>query len=306
MSRSRTSSPAPGSSSRRTARPKRRRRSSISTATSRSSASPSSGVRSALRVTRNGWWATICMSGKSAPRWAAMSCSRGTKRSPTGRTTKRGRRGGTLTRAKRRSALTGSSTQTPQVEGEAGDIGKGVPRVDRQRGENGEDPLVEHVHQLAAVPFVQSLPAGEPHSGPGQGGDHLAEEDLALASQQLLHLGADVPQLLLRGAAVRGPGPQARGHLVLDGCHPDLEEGVKLGAEYGQELDPLQERDLGVPGQVEDAAVEIQLGQVAVQEPGPYIGLGDGLDLDRHDPGQATAPQGPGLPVRRRLPARPG
>ena len=45
----------PGSTSRRTARPNRRRRSSISTATRRSSASSSSRVRSALRVTRNGW-----------------------------------------------------------------------------------------------------------------------------------------------------------------------------------------------------------------------------------------------------------
>ncbi len=41
-----------------------------------------------------------------------MTCSRATKRSPSGMTTKRGSSGGTLTRAKRRAWVTGSRTIT--------------------------------------------------------------------------------------------------------------------------------------------------------------------------------------------------
>ncbi len=44
-----------------------------------------------------------------------MTCSRGTKRSPSGRTTKRGSRSGTFTRAKRRWPVSGSRTMTARL-----------------------------------------------------------------------------------------------------------------------------------------------------------------------------------------------
>ena len=50
------------------------------------------------------------MPGNSASRCAAITCSSGTKRSPSGSATKRGSSGGTLTRAKRRSPVIGSRT----------------------------------------------------------------------------------------------------------------------------------------------------------------------------------------------------
>ena len=79
--------------SRRSARPKRRRRNSISMATNRSSASSSSRARSAFLVTLKAWCSPTTMPGKRVSRWAAMTCSSGTKRSPSGMTTKRGSTG---------------------------------------------------------------------------------------------------------------------------------------------------------------------------------------------------------------------
>ena len=53
--------------------------------------------------------------GNSESRWAEMTCSNGTKRSPSGMTTKRGRVGGTLTRAIRPSPDEGSCTSTTRL-----------------------------------------------------------------------------------------------------------------------------------------------------------------------------------------------
>ena len=55
------------------------------------------------------------MPGNSAPRCAAMTCSSGTKRSPSGMATNRGSSGGTFTRAKRRSPVLGSRTMTARL-----------------------------------------------------------------------------------------------------------------------------------------------------------------------------------------------
>jgi hypothetical protein len=142
--------------------PKRRRRSSISTAARRSSASSSSSVRSALRVTRK---ANVLdrrpCPGKSRSRWAAMTCSSGTKRSPSGMTTNRGSSGGTFTRAKRRSSVTGSRSGEREVQREARDVREGVAGVDGERGEDREDAGVELAAPGGlAVVVVELGPAG--------------------------------------------------------------------------------------------------------------------------------------------------
>ena len=121
----RTSSDIWASTSRRTAFPKRRRRSSISTATMRSSASSSSTIRSALRVTLKAYWRSISIPRNRAGRWAAMTCSRGTKRSPSAITTNRGRMGGTFTRANLRSPLVALRTITARFRERLEMSGKG-------------------------------------------------------------------------------------------------------------------------------------------------------------------------------------
>ena len=107
----RTSSLAAASTSSRTGvAPRSRRRSTDSIASSRSPPSSSSSSKSASLVSRKTECPTISIPGKRTSRWAAMTCSMGTNRSPSGSSTNRGSNGGTFTRAKRRSPLAGSRT----------------------------------------------------------------------------------------------------------------------------------------------------------------------------------------------------
>ena len=64
------------------------------------------------------------------------------------------------------------------------------------------------------------------------------------------------------GAARAEPGR----HLVLQAGHPDLEELVEVLAEDGEELGPLEQRARRVVGQGEDPGVEVEPGQLAVEE----------------------------------------
>jgi hypothetical protein len=90
----------------------------------------------------------------------------------------------------------------PQIEGEVGDVGERVAGVHGQGGEHGEDALEEDVDQVGPVVLVQGRPVREADPGIGEGGGDLAEEDLALAGQQVLDLHPDRPQLLVGAAAV--------------------------------------------------------------------------------------------------------
>ena len=216
--------------SRRTASPNRRRRRSRSMAASRSSASPSSRSRSALRVTRKAQCDSTSMPGNSSPRRAAMICSRGTKRSPSGRATKRGSSGGTLTRAKRRSPVRGLRTQHGQVERQAGDVGEGVAGVDGQRGEHREDAGVEHVDQVGPVVVVESAPSRQTRMpAVGQRRHHAARRrssdcwSISSATRD-----PDGPQLLRRRQPVGRRAAEPGRLLLLEDGHPHLEELVEV------------------------------------------------------------------------------
>ncbi len=137
--------------------PRRRRRSTLWIASSRSSASSSSSSRSASRVTRNAWCATISMPGNSRSRCAAITFSSGTNRSPSGSATNRGSSGGTFTRANLRSPGHRVAHHRREVERQVRDVRERVRGVDRQRGEHREDALVELLLEEREVRAVQRL-----------------------------------------------------------------------------------------------------------------------------------------------------
>ena len=99
------------------------------------------------------------MPGNSSSRCAAMTCSSGTNRSPSGITTKRGSSGGTLTRAKRRSSVVGVADDDAQVERQVGDVRERVAGVDGERREHREDAVAELDGGPFAVVVVQLAPA---------------------------------------------------------------------------------------------------------------------------------------------------
>ena len=133
--------------------------------------------------------------------------------------------------------------------------------------EDGEDPLVEDLVEVLAVVEVQVRPAAH-HDAVGlDGGDELAEVQVLLLADQVLDPVTDLQQLLSRrppvGRELRQPG----GHLVLQGGHPDLEELVQVGREDGAELQPLQQRRAGIRGQRQHPLVEVEPGELPVEEP---------------------------------------
>ena len=87
-----------------------------------------------------------------------MTCSSGTKRSPSGMTTKRGTLGGTFTRAKRRSPVTGSRTITARFSERWEMYGNGWPGSTASGRQHREDPLLEELVEVLEVVLVELVP----------------------------------------------------------------------------------------------------------------------------------------------------
>ena len=102
-----------------------------------------------------------------------------------------------------------------QVEREVRDVGEGVAGVDGQGGEDREDLPMEDVDQVGAVVVVEGRPVREAHPGLGQRRGQPVREPV-LAGHELLHPGADDPELLAGPQAVDRPGAHARRHLVVE------------------------------------------------------------------------------------------
>ena len=184
------------------------------------------------------------MPGNSWSRWAAMTCSSGTKRSPSGMTTKRGSSGGTFTRAKRRSPVVGVAHDDRQVERQVRDVRERVARVDGQRGEHREDPLLEHLDEVLPVVVVELVPRARTGCRPRPRAGTISSRKIALLPVGEL----ERPAPAARGAARPAVRPSGRAgadagrDLVLQAGDPHLEELVEVLAEDGQELGPLEQR----------------------------------------------------------------
>jgi len=94
----------------------------------------------------------------------------------------------------------------------------------------------------------------------------LVEEDRGLAPHQLLgdlvDLLEDLPRFESRRRADSQPGRDA----ALEAGDPDHEELVEVVAEDRQELDALEQRHVLVHGELQDALVELQPGELALEE----------------------------------------
>ena len=102
---------------------------------------------------------------------------------------------------------------------------------------------------------VQGLALGVGEVPPPHDGDalllerraHVAEEDVGLHPLQLAGDLADLLQHLARFEPGRGAHGDAGGDPALEPGHPDHEELVEVAAEDGEELGPLQQRDVVRP-----------------------------------------------------------
>ena len=98
----------------------------------------------------------------------------------------------------------------------------------------------------------------------------------ALDAHQPLDHGLDLADLCLGAATVGRAAFYARGHLVGQTGHAHLEELIEVGAEDRAELDPFEQRAVGVGGQCENAGVERQPGKLTVEVPRADVPSTDG------------------------------
>ena len=203
-----------------------------------------------------------------------MTSSSGTNRcGPTG--TNRLKIGGTFTRAKCSLPVLRVAHQHGQVQRQPGDVGERVRRVDGQRRQHREDPVAEQRLAGLLLVAVEVRPAQQLDLLLGERGDELVAEQLRVALHEVARRTPDLLQHLARHQAGRGGYGDPGGDPPLQAGHPHHEELVEVGGEDRQEPDPFEQRQVRVLGQLEHPGVEVQPGQLAVEEPvgGQVLGV---------------------------------
>jgi hypothetical protein len=126
-----------------------------------------------------------------------------------------------------------------------------------------------------------------PHDGDALGGEeglNFLEEAAMLIDHQLVNPARDGLKGLRGSGTVRPRRGLAGADVPLEPGHAHHEELVQVGAEDGEELHPLQQRDAGILGLLEHPAVELEPGQLSVDE----TGIGHGGSL-RPGPGRVKS-----------------
>ena len=162
-------------------------------------------------------------------------------------------------------ALAGLRVAQPDRDRQAQrrDVRERVARIDRERRQDREDlveeALAERLVVLRDRRVVDELDA--------LGGERPADrdEDRRVVGDELEDALAGGGELLVGGPAVGRAGDLAGLDLLAQAGDPDLEELVEVAGEDGQELDPLEQRVALVARLVEDAGVELEPRQLAVE-----------------------------------------
>jgi hypothetical protein len=188
-----------------------------------------------------------------------------------------------------------------QREAQRADVGERVAGCDGERREDREDLLEVSLAQAGVV--LRDLGVVDDGNAlGGEAGANLAEEP-AVLGDQVLDAVADGRELLAGGPAVGGELRAGRGDLLHEPGDADLEELVEVGSEDRQELRPLQERVALVARLVEDAGVEVEPRELAVD-----VGEGGVAASPRSmgagaEGGHGRAVRGSGCPAAARAPA---
>ncbi len=164
-----------------------------------------------------------------------------------------------------------------QVEREVGDVRERMRRIDGERRQHREDPVLEHLGQLGVLRRLELVPVDDPHT---RGAELLAQiggEDAGGTDRQLLDARADGVELLTRAEPVRRGRGQPGRRLLPEPGDADLEELVEEAAEEGEEVDALEQRLGVVGGEREHTLVEVEPRELAVQV--DRLGPGRLLDL---------------------------
>jgi hypothetical protein len=141
-----------------------------------------------------------------------------------------------------------------------------VRRVDGQGRQDREDPLLEQPLAEPLLLAVELVPADQVDALLGQLGHQLLTEQPRMALHQLTGAGPDLLEHLTRHEAGGRTDGQVGRDPPLQAGHPHHEELVEVVGEDRREAHALEQRLPVVLGQLEDALVEAEPGQLAVEE----------------------------------------
>ena len=154
-----------------------------------------------------------------------------------------------------------------QVQREVADVREWMAGVNGQRGEDGEDALDEVRRERRLCGLRDLPPALNPDPRPGQPRLEVAREQLRVARRETRISLGDQVELRRRIQAVDREQTRSGKLLAAQGRDADLVELVEIAGEDGRVLDPLEQRRIGLLGEREDALVEVQRGELAVDIP---------------------------------------
>ena len=137
-----------------------------------------------------------------------------------------------------------------------------MARIDRERRQHRED-LVEEALAERVVVLGDGRVVDQLHAFRGERPADV-HEDRRVVGDELEHALARGGELLLGGPAVGRAGDLAGLDLLAQTGDADLEELVEVAGEDGQELDPFEQRVALVARLVEDARVEFEPRQLAI------------------------------------------
>ena len=163
-------------------------------------------------------------------------------------------------------AALGIAQQHAEAEREVGDVGEGPAEPDHQRRQRREDLLVEAGVDFARAPAslaVSSETIRIPCSS--SAGRRSPSKQLCRRRSSSSTRGLDRVDLLAGGEPVGAAGVDPGVELVEQAGDPDHEELVQVGGVDRAEPDPLQQRHLGVLGQLQNPLVEVEPGELAVE-----------------------------------------
>ena len=167
--------------------------------------------------------------------------------------------------------LLGIAEDDDEREREVGDVRERPPTADHERGEDGEDLALEQLVELLALLRRRLLGSQDPDPVLGERRAQLPFDGRtgtrALDQDPLAYGGQD----LGRGHPVSRAGLGAGLDHVLEVGDPDHELLVEVRLPDRRELDPLEQRHRRVLGQLQDAVVEVEPGELAVEVEGRVL-----------------------------------
>src|SRR6185312_11177470 len=152
-----------------------------------------------------------------------------------------------------------------EVHTEIRDVGERAARVHRERRQDWENGFVVIGPQRFTLARIERIPGNDADSGAREFGQQLFLKAIVNLFRDLSNAAAYGRQLLGDGAAINAEVVRSGAQLLLERGNPHHEKLVQIGADDRKKLDPFEQMVARVPGFFENAALEFEQAELAVQ-----------------------------------------